>query len=71
MALKMGKKMKNNHLLIEYLGGVSGNLRKGKEFIALATEELQSHQEVEEKQDESVGLSGCGTTHESNHVCME
>lgn len=53
MALKMGKKTKNNRLLVEYLGGASGNLRKGKEFIALATEELQSHQEVEEKQDKS------------------
>jgi hypothetical protein len=53
MALNMGKKTPNNRLFVEYLGGASGNLRKGKEFISLAAEELQSYQEAEEKQDES------------------
>lgn len=53
MALKIGRKTQNNRLFVEYLGGASGNLRKGKEFISLAAEELQSYQEAEEKQDKS------------------
>lgn len=46
----MGKKTKNNRIFVEYLGGASGNLRKAKEFIDLAAEELRAYQEAEEEQ---------------------
>jgi RNase P/RNase MRP subunit POP5 len=50
MALTMGKKTKNNRIFVEYLGGASGNLRKAKEFIDLAADELRAYQEAEEEQ---------------------
>lgn len=50
MALMMGKKTKNNRIFVEYLEGASGNLRKAKEFIDLAAEELCAYQEAEEGQ---------------------
>lgn len=59
MALKMGRKTKSNHMFVEYLGGANGNLRKAKEFIDLAAEELQSYQTEEWQDDSSKLLIGC------------
>lgn len=45
MALNMGKKTRNNHIFVEYLGPTNHNLQKAKEFIDLAAEELCAYQE--------------------------
>jgi hypothetical protein len=69
MALMMGKKTKNNRIFVEYLEGASGNLRKAKEFIHLAAEELRAHQEGEEEHTSSSKLyTTCCTSRNSRNV---
>ena len=50
MALAMGRKTKNNRIFVEYLEGASGNLKKAREFIEPAADELRDYQSMEEEQ---------------------
>ena len=50
MALGMGRETKNNQIFVEYLEGASGNLKKAREFIEPAADELRDYQSAEEEQ---------------------
>jgi hypothetical protein len=53
MALAMGRKTKNNHIFVEYLEAASRNLKKAREFIEPAADELLDYQSAEEEQSDT------------------